>query len=283
MQVEVRNLLKDALAIPFEHELSAYEISALRDMTAGIVPYFIAFTARSGSTFLTHEISAASVLSRPEEWFNYSNAKKSEFKGSCAFSDYFKTALNASSPHHGIFGCEINWLQLTALSTIVDPQELFEEKIRWFYLRRRNVVSQAISLYFADKTGVFHSYQSTEASKVRIEELMYDADAIKKQVREFVRQEKCFNQWFSDINVTPVSIFYEDVIRCPRDSVMLFANVLGVKLENNFGKIGSQNPIKKIGGEKNAEFENRFRKEEAEFIIEQSYVRGQIMNCTNTL
>lgn len=283
MKAKVENLLWEALGIPPSHELSGEETAALREATTGVIPYFIAFTARSGSTFLTHELYATKVLSQPHEWFNWEHVKESGFKGESAFSEYFNSTLSANCSRNGVFGCEINWLQLKALSSLIQPHALFKNKIRWFYLRRRNVVAQAISNFIADRTKFFHSYQSSDAAMERVAELKYDNDAIKSYVRNFVAQERSFDQWFRDNNVVPVDIFYEDITRDPASVVKLFANVLGVRLPSNFGKVGVENPIKKISGEKNTVFEKRFRDEESEFIMEQFESRGLILDHAKSL
>jgi LPS sulfotransferase NodH len=276
-KIEIMNLLKHSLDMPVEYSLSDEEISALRKLTTDVVPYFIAFTARSGSTFLTYEVSAAHVLSHPAEWFNYDDLKESKWKGQFAFSDYFKKILKDNLSPNGVFGCEINWLQLKALSALAEPQALFHNKIRWFYLRRKNLIAQAISNFIADQTGVFHSYQVSDASTERLVNLNYDSDRIKEMVIDFIAQEKYFDRWFHDINVKPVNIFYEDIIHSPSYAVMLFANVLGVSLPKGFEKTSDGNPIKKVGGEKNLLFESRFRCEEVEFIKEHLLARASVL------
>lgn len=278
MKGSAGNLLREALGIPFNYKYSDEDIATLREMTTGVIPYFIAFTARSGSTFLTHQIHAAGVLSEPHEWFNWGYVKENAGKGEAAFSEYFSSILSAKRSRNGVFGCEINWLQFCALRSIVEPQMLFKNKVRWFYLRRRNVIAQAISNFIADRTGFFHSYQSSDAAMERVASLNYDSEAIKGYVKSFIEQEKSFDQWFLENNVVPVDVFYEDVVHDPCRVVMLFANVLGVRLPTDFARTTFENPIKKIGGEQNAEFERRFREEEADFVLEYFNSRGLILD-----
>jgi hypothetical protein len=79
-------LLRDAFGNSGEFVSSNQEIDDLRVNLKLIMPYFILFTPRSGSTFLTFELSKASVLSRPHEWFHFGlipkiNKDKLNFSG----------------------------------------------------------------------------------------------------------------------------------------------------------------------------------------------------------
>jgi len=281
--MNVDNLLRAALGIPFDYNLSDEELVALRELTVGVVPYFVAFTARSGSTFLTHELHSTGVLSRPHEWFNWDYVKETGPKGNKTFTEYFNKTLEENRSKNGVFGCEINWLQLKALGSLMQPQSLFKNKIRWFYLRRRNVVAQAISNFIADKTSFFHSYQGNDSAFEKVASLEYDAEAIKMYVQNFVQQELSFDKWFHDNNIVPVDLFYEDITREPSRTSMLFANVLGAALPLNFGKTRVVNPIAKIGGEQNRLYEERFRKEEREFVHSQFKLRSQILEASKTV
>lgn len=282
-KLKVQDLLRDALGVPLDWNLPNEDISTLRELTAGILPYFIAFTARSGSTFLTHELYSSQVLSRPEEWFNYDNVKEIGRKGPYAFREYLTETLQANRSSDGVFGCEVNWLQLMALCHLVSPQCLFKNSIRWFYLRRRNIVAQAISIFIANKTSFFHSYQRSNSILEKVEGLEYDSEGIKVYIRDFVEQERSFDGWFFENNIVPINIFYEDVIENPAKTVMLFANVLGVALPENFPEACNQNPIQKIGGATNRLFEERFREEEQSFIREQFEIRGQILELAQSI
>ncbi len=273
----VKELLLDAFELPVDYKVNDEDIRNLKEATNRTVPYFIAFTARSGSTFLTHELFSTGKLSEPHEWFNWDYAKTKRQEKNQTFSEYVQSVIEDNRSENGIWGCEINWLQLLALNEIVDPKQFFVNKIRWFFLRRRNVVAQAISNYAADQTHFFHSYQAGSEAEKRVSSLEYDAEAIKSYIRGFLDQEKSFSNWFRNERIVPINVFYEDITSDPAHAVGLFSNVLGVTLPELPAGVNIDNPIKKIGGSKNIEFEARFREEAADFVTEQFKVREPIL------
>ncbi|WP_139792938.1 hypothetical protein [Pseudophaeobacter leonis] len=127
---DVSNLLRNSFGLSNGVDLSVERISEIRKATQGVLPYFVAFTARSGSTFLTHEISATEILSTPHEWFNWGNFDENSPKGMAAFEDYIGNLIQKNASKNGVFGCEINWLQYIALKSIVEPEQLFTDRIR---------------------------------------------------------------------------------------------------------------------------------------------------------
>lgn len=279
----VSGLLQAAYGMAQDASLTPPEIAEIRAATRDVFPYFIAFTARSGSTFLTRELFATGRLSRPEEWFNYTNAKAEPRNVEDGFARAFTGIVKNQRSENGVFGCEINWLQLVALRSIIAPKSLFQHRIRWFYLRRRNVVAQAISNFLADRTNVFHSYQLNEGAPKKIAAVEYDAMAIKRYAAGFIRQERFFDQWFLEENVTPVNLFYEDIVRDPVGTVLLFANVLSVHLPNDIRTARPENPITRMSSSKNLEFEERFRAEEGDFLARQFDLRGPVMDRVKSI
>jgi len=139
----------------------------LQTMSA-MTTYMIAFTARSGSTLLCDYLTA-NGLGYPTEYFQhpFGVANKWHYDQlGCPPDDFmgFVSRLLVLRANNGIFGAKITWDQKNALleeanrynSTFHDMGDL-SPGIKWIYLRRRDKVAQAVSLWRAAKTGRWHS------------------------------------------------------------------------------------------------------------------------------
>jgi LPS sulfotransferase NodH len=259
--------LRDAFGVPNDFVLAEEEIAGLHYHFQHIVPYFIFFTARSGSTFLTHELRGTSVLSCPHEWFNPGIIAKTNMKEKFSFPEYTKNTVEKNVSKNGVFGSEIHWIALIALNAIVPVEKIFPNKIRWFYLRRRNLVAQAISHFIAVQSRIFHSYQLTETGLEAIRVVKYDAELIKLEIIKILHQEANFEGWLRSFHVEPVRIYYEELIEDPKKVSKLFANVMNVCLPEEYLKKTDGNPVKKIGSNRNSDFEQKFRSEESGFLL----------------
>ena len=262
----IETLLRDAFGVADDFVLSDREIEILRSAFSRILPYFIVFTARSGSTFLLYELENTLTLSRPYEWFNYDDVASLVEKQKMTFVEYMLLIVSENRSEDGIFGSEINWLQLVALNAIVPVQKIFPKRIRWFFLRRRNSVAQGISHFIAAKSQIYHAYQLRESASEAINAVAYNAEGIKKHVTEILRQEAKIEDWLKSMHVAPVNIYYEDIVENPKRSSMLFANVMNIWLPKEYLQQTDANPMKKIGTDRNSEFEQRFRSDEVDFL-----------------
>lgn len=157
---------------------------------------------------------------------------------------------------------------LRLFEKIVPLQCLFPRRPRWFLLRRRNLVAQAISNYMADQSRVFHSYQLDANSSAKIDAVPYDAEKVKNYIRNFIAEEHWFAARINSYRVSPINLFYEDIVASPKDAARTIANVMGVWLPDSYVNQEVANPIKKVSGSRNEEFELQFRAENSEFLEE---------------
>lgn len=261
----VLNQLRRAFGLADDFRLTDFETEELRGRFSSIFPYAILFTARSGSTFLTHELRQARVLSVPEEWFNWSNIGEMAARQPMTPKRYILKTVLENASANGVFGVELTWHQLASLAEIVPIEKLFLHKIKWFCLRRRNLLAQAVSHYIASESGIYHSYQLQGSSTER-RAVDYDVKKIKRHVLDLLAQEVAASDWMMSRNISPVNIYYEDLACNMREAVLLFANVIGAALPAAYLDGSNENPIKKIATGLNIELEERFRSEEGDFI-----------------
>lgn len=270
------NHLRRAFRVSDDFQLSNAEIMELREQFSSIFPYAILFTARSGSTFLTHELQQTKVLSTPEEWFNWGNISAITNEG-CGPKDYILKTVKENASPNGVFGMELTWHQLNNLNEIVPIQEIFSHKIKWFFLRRRNIIAQGISHYIAADTGIYHSYQIPGDSDGKKRSVEYNEKEIKRHISDLITQETMASGWMKSQNISPVNLYYEDSISDSLSTSLTFSNVVGATLPVAYLQGKSTNPIKKIATGLNIEFEERFRAEEQEFMDEKLKQRPRVL------
>ena len=228
--------------------------------------YIIFITPRSGSTFLTFAIAKQGNLGNPNEWLNYNSSrvlKLMKDNSICNIADYFDFSRRQHKSPNGVFGIEISWPQFRCAEELIDLRAMFGGNIKWFFLRRRNLVAQSISSYIASTTGIYHSYQLKEYDEINKIDIEYDADNIKRRAKLILGQEIAILDYCDTEQIHPIDIYYEDIIQDTKKFMYLFRNVLGVYESDQFN---DSNPIHKVSTGRNEDWEARFREEEPEYI-----------------
>ena len=165
-----------------DFKLSIENIAQFHTKTKNVKPYCILFTARSGSTYLSEELYRTKTLGRPEEPFNLDiieDALKLEKFTLDAYINGVLRPENLSLSTKKIFGFKINWPQLQELTGVLKLEDIFANDITWFKLTRKNIVAQAISLYIADQSNIFHSPDIKDKNISKSDSIEYDKAKIK--------------------------------------------------------------------------------------------------------
>ena len=90
-----------------------------------------------------------------------------------------------------------------------DFHRFFKDAV-WVHVRRRDVYAQAVSMYFAETTGVWESRDTQAAPNIVAP--AYDRDKILGYLRGFIEERRQWDLFFSHYDITPLSIDYEDAI-----------------------------------------------------------------------
>ena len=243
--------------------------------------YGIAFTPRSGSTWITDIVGRTKLLGHPGEYFNINAARPSIHHAACTtMEDYFQWLCRARSSN-GVFGFEISapWLELLRQEEKLD---VLGDVDLWFFLRRRDFVLQAVSLYLASSSGVFHlrdeSGRGPAQSRVS-GDVSYDAEAIFERALHIMHGEFLLARYFRERSMEPELLWYEDLIAAgPQAFLRALAASLGVELaprdEQCIDAIAPA--MKKSGGERNREYAERFRAEYPAFVAHWVQYRGRM-------
>jgi LPS sulfotransferase NodH len=273
------NFLREILDFPSGDYFDRSSAIQQKSSHPHVIPYAIVFTPRSGSTFLTYELAATKQLGLPEEWLNEQSLKSYtldpyEISNLPDLMCHFKDVRTGPN---GIFGIELSIRHLSHFSELANFQDFFQQQVRWFNLRRRNVVAQAVSAFIAERRQVYHL--DSRLPPPRLLDVEYDEGRIREYASYIVSCELAAKNYFASHEIAPIELNYEDLVSDPAFTVLKFYNVLGVK------KVGSTevecNPISKITTELNIQFEARFREENKDFLKRQIELRPPIECSTD--
>ena len=221
------------------------------------IRYGIAITPRSGSTWFGDILTRTDSLGKLGEYFNREAAENTiRFSGARDIPGYFDYLTRAYQTH-GVFGFEIDWLRLKQL---IDEgyEEIFAELRAWLFLRRRDFVSQSVSLFKARASGYWHSHQSANEAKP----VEYNESEILNGVLMLINSEYHLSRYFERLSVTPLELWYEDVVKMtPVALGTQVLNYLNIEItdviQHRLDRVEPR--FTKIGSAQNAEFAERFR------------------------
>jgi len=181
----------------------------------------IFITPRSGSTWLGDLLTKQGTVGFPEEYLNADclPATNVELHANKEL-DYLNGLLATRSATNGIFSIKTCWGEVERFSS-VDFFRYFEEA-QFVHLRRRDILSQAISLLTATESGVFHVRDGVllgaEHRTPRNDfnpTSMDEASAltkIRKWVGHIVNFESATELQFAVRGIEPTRIYYEDMV-----------------------------------------------------------------------
>lgn len=119
--------------------------------------------------------------------------------------DYYRY-LKRARQQGGIFGYEIAWPHIRKLLQ-EGHGALFDDVDTWFYLRRRDMVAQAISRYRANASGVYQSCAQDESTPP----VSYDGDAIARSLLRAAAFEYHLARFFDERELSALPLWYEDI------------------------------------------------------------------------
>ncbi|WP_323761819.1 Stf0 family sulfotransferase [Maricaulis sp.] len=232
--------------------------------------YAICLVPRSGSTFLAHLLKETDRFGFPNEWLAVALAEEQAREtGAGDWDTLFRRVMARHASPNGITGIELALAHLSWGRQATGRQSILDPSWAYFYLRRRNIVRQAISMHVAHQSGVLHSFQlDDDARRVR-DAVLYDTPAIRSWIKFLQDEELKWEREFGSLGIEPVRLYYEDITTRPERAVRLFSNVLGLS-ETPAGKTS---PIERVGTSRTDEWEDRYRSEDGDFLASLAYHR----------
>lgn len=228
--------------------------------------YAIFFTPRSGSSWLTDVLSQTRRLGRPEEWFNPTFVPRiAQSVNADNLVNYVKMLRRKQAPGE-IFGLEITYYQIAATCGGEDSfLSLFAPQTTSFFLVRKDIVLQAVSLAKSVTSSVYHSVNAPPEEISRADaDFRYDARTIRFWLKHILDQERRFEDFFQRHGISPLRLSYERMIGAGRAATVdVFSKCLGVMLSEAGDE---QSRHTKIGTDKNTEFAVRFAAEQSAYL-----------------
>ena len=214
----------------------------------------IATTGRSGSSLLATALTNTNLLGRPGEYFNriYTHSLLHEDAGS--MPELCFVAKKHGETSNGILGLKILAIQFDAIAQEIALSEWFPS-IHWLWLRRRDVLGQAISQSIAEQTDAWSSFNAPRAEPV------YDATRISEVLIDIVRYNSRWELYFARNGISPILLWYEDFAGDLGPAVLTVAAELRVTLPADTA-IHSTLGVQRTG--LNEVFRDRYRSEHAD-------------------
>jgi len=179
--------------------------------------YMICSTVRSGSTLLCKTLERSGGFGHPEEYFHRHRLKTLNLEVSAdVFLDYCHKILTQNSPEH--FGLKMHWWQLMDFLALARQFPQFKEKgdveilnaifpdLKFIYLQRRHVVSQAVSAAIASQTGQW------EKSHAPARPLKFQPWKIYEWEQSLVAQNQQWQAFFQDNHLDYYPLTYETLV-----------------------------------------------------------------------
>ena len=229
--------------------------------------YVIYFTPRSGSSWLTDILSQTRRLSEANEAFNPNFIPTIARTCNASNLDQYINVLVRRHNHRGVYGFEITMHQLDA---VFPDHELFLKHFGGgpcFWLIRRDIVSQAISLAKMVSTNVAHTaHANEEERRASDEKFEYDSALIRRWLVHILNAERKNERFFQCNGLEPLRICYEQTtLLSARQMVDVVSRHLGVP---DVPEMEFKSSHTKLGTSRNAEFAARFIDDEASFLAE---------------
>lgn len=213
------NKILDALAANRDNALlpaNRAAVERMRSIPSPVHEYYICFTPRSGSTWLNEILTQSQLMGVPGEWFNPGQLAKNIVKRyPCAdLPEYIDCIKRKTSATSGVFGAEISFFQYEILEQALaacDARELVDlGRSKLIYLWRQDLLAQAVSLYRATETGMFHSVQRDAAVREEAD-FAYSENKIWKWMLHLLQQELGWVRWLSKRELPYLNLSYEEL------------------------------------------------------------------------
>jgi LPS sulfotransferase NodH len=182
------------------------------------LPYVIFITGRCGSTLLTHILAATGLCGDPDEYFNEERiAELAENWGTTDFPSYFHNVVQRTASNDR-FGFEIDPFRFDQLRELISFTDLFPTQSSvFFWMTRRDIVSQAWSFAQAKKTGLWQRFadgteKRLQGSGQNPEDHAIDDREWWREILLMLTAERLMEDYFAASGIVPYRLDYEMLV-----------------------------------------------------------------------
>ncbi|HUW08661.1 MAG TPA: Stf0 family sulfotransferase, partial [Anaerolineae bacterium] len=177
-----------------------------RDM----IPYFIIGPSRAGSAWLCSMLASTGVAGRPRDIID---------------SKHPWPEWELCRGENGVIGARPSWRAASKIIGKMSPHDFKQLKI--ISIRRDDIWLQAVSLYRAEQSGLWHKYRGDKTGKM--DGIAFDADAIRSVHKSLLYEYRACRKFFAKIGKVPMTISYEYVCEDPVRATMEVLGFLGIE------------------------------------------------------
>ena len=221
------------------------------------VVYIIAITPRSGSSYLASVMRKSKLMGTPGEFLPPVFMKNilQKIPARCP-DEYLRNVLRKTQTKNKVSGLKTSWFQFQQFLSALNDQTVFY-KFKYIYLYRRDIVQQAVSLYKATESNMFHTnIEHSSDTLQKVKNLEYSYEKIKKWKKHIEQGELEWQNFFLANNIYPLRISYEEIDSNIDLCINSISTYLGV---NNFNdNIVHNSVFKKMRDRKSLEYSCKF-------------------------
>jgi trehalose 2-sulfotransferase len=203
--------------------------------------YLLCATPRTGSTLLCSLLASTGVLGRPESYFRLEDeAWYCERWGLATdrgqardYRAFVRSARTAATTDNGVLGIRIMWESLDRpLAHLRQERDVSDVAVLrrglgdlcFVWLRRLDVIGQAVSWSRADQTGYWHQGDTVSG------EPTLDLERLRERHATIEAHNQEWADWFDRHGVAPLAVTYEELVGDRSAVVDRIAAQLGVTL-----------------------------------------------------
>ena len=182
------------------------------------ISYFVCGTPRCGSWLLCGLLASTGIAGRPHEWFWHDTEQANRRAWAVSgFSQYLACVRAAGTTPNGVFGAKLMWRQVDSLSVRLrhvgnasSPRALIAQQFPkpcFIWIKREDIVAQAVSWARAIQTGQWHHWDSPSPQAPK-----YDREQIDALAAEIAADNAAWRTWFATNEIQPLALWFEDVV-----------------------------------------------------------------------
>lgn len=259
------------------------------------ISYLVCATQRSGSTLLCELLKGTEVAGVPDEFFEglrrtghprqpreyFEAPEYADIAERLAptdigtpeqpgdFEGWFPYVLQRGTTLNGVFGAKMMWnyfddfreriAELPGLENLTLNEALDEvfPQLRIIFVRRRDKISQAVSLWKAIQTQQWRGAQENTQDEPRVD---YDFRALSYLVDELHRWDARWEDWFHATGRQPIRVIYEEFAQSRASTVGRVLDELGIDPPEPEHEKG---PMTRQADDLSKDWVQRFREEAA--------------------
>ena len=192
--------------------------------SAALKSYIICSTPRSGSTLLEQLLTSTGSMGAPDEYFNRADQYPMLCRkyGVSSTPELLSVLLREKVTGNGVFGVKIHYEQFELLRREVDL-EAFLPRPSYIYLKRRDLLGQAISYSRAVATGQWSLDQAAKRAPC------FDPCDVEARLDAIIAQSAAWWKYFATAGIEPLEIAYEELVEEPRKTCTKILALCGVE------------------------------------------------------